>query len=185
VLRSYSQQMQNVLRYDPHLRKRRREEARVRMQRNFDYIEYVFAEFGHGWRAYHYAICSVRVMKTAPSNQSLKGLRLICAIARLRSITNFSRTLVALWPEPIISHRRFLRESTVVAGHGCERTPHPNIGQMIKFPTKRRALNRSNKYGAVCCPEYFSNMCHAAGRLPSRLRSSGPEAVHVSPRFPL
>lgn len=82
VLRSYSQQMEDVLRYDPHLRERRREEARVRMQQNFDYIEDVFAEFGHRLQAYHYAIGSVRVHEDSPFMPELQG-----SLAHLRDRT--------------------------------------------------------------------------------------------------
>lgn len=60
VIRSYGQQMESVLRYDPVLQARKRDEARARMQMNLDYIDTVFAGFGHRLQAYHYAIASVR-----------------------------------------------------------------------------------------------------------------------------
>lgn len=60
VIRSYGQQMESILRYDPVLQARKRDEARARMQMNLDYIDTVFASFGHRLQAYHYAIASVR-----------------------------------------------------------------------------------------------------------------------------
>lgn len=59
VLRTYSQQMETILKYDPVLRAKRRDEARARMQENLDYIDSVFAEFVHRLHAYHYAIGAV------------------------------------------------------------------------------------------------------------------------------
>ena len=60
VIRTYGQQMETILKYDPVLRAKKRDEARVRMQENLDYIDSVFAEFGHRLQAYHYAIGAVR-----------------------------------------------------------------------------------------------------------------------------
>lgn len=60
VIDTYSQQMERILRYDPDLRYRKRDEARARLQENFGYIDTVFSAFGHKLQAYHYAIGELR-----------------------------------------------------------------------------------------------------------------------------
>lgn len=73
VIRTYSQQMESILRYDPVLRAQKREEARARMQQNLDYIDSVFAAFGHRLQAYHYAIASVRTYEDGRYASELEG----------------------------------------------------------------------------------------------------------------
>lgn len=82
VMQTYSQRMESLLRYDPNLRAKRREEARARMQENFDYIDSVFTDFGQRLQAYHYAIGDVRASGDNPMTAELES-----SLAHLRDRT--------------------------------------------------------------------------------------------------
>lgn len=82
VLQTYSQRMDSLLRYDPVLKAKKRQEARTRMQENFDYIDSVFTDFGHRLQAYHYAIGDLRTNEDDPFTAELES-----SLAHLRDRT--------------------------------------------------------------------------------------------------
>ncbi len=61
VLVNDSQRLDTLMKRDRGLRAKERDQARARLQENFDYIQTVFEDFGRRLQAYHYAIEEVRV----------------------------------------------------------------------------------------------------------------------------